>query len=372
MVRLGILMMLLAACDSDPAQPGGTTTTGCDGASLLPVNSDTSVRGPWAVGVRTVQVGSLKTEVWYPASPGSDAGKQTAHYDIREALPPAEAAKIPDDDNPLQPCDCYRDLPLDESHGPYPVVVFVHGTASFRHQSLSIVTHWASRGFVVIAADHPGLFLADLLTMACGGSPPAQHLDTDVAALVAAVGTPSDGLAFLAGHVSPTHIGLAGHSAGAGAAASGSALPGVRVVVSLAGAQSTSMAGPTSIFIGGMDDGIAPWNRVLNAWTGSPPSKYLVGIDKARHLTFSDLCSTKNAQGQDILAIAKEHDVCGAMLAGFLFDCDPGQIDFERGWKIVNATSTAVLESALQCKSDIAVDPIAHTFPEVSQYREEP
>jgi predicted dienelactone hydrolase len=365
------MIMLLAACQSsDDSQPPATTT-GCDGASLLPIPSDTAARGPWAVGVRTVQVGELRTEVWYPAAPGSDAGKETARYDIRMALPPAEAAKIPDDDNPWQTCDCYRELPLDETHGPYPVVVFVHGTASFRHQSLSIVTHWASRGFVVVAADHPGLFLADLLTMACGGTPPAQHLDTDVAALVSAVGTPSGDLAFLAGHVASTHIGLAGHSAGAGAAASGSALPGVRAVVSLAGAQSTTMAGPTSIFIGGMDDGIAPWNRVLNAWTGSPPTKYLVGIDKARHLSFSDLCSTQNAEGQNLLEIAKEHDVCGAMLAGFLFDCDPGQIDFQRGWQIINATSTAVLESTLQCR-DAAIEPIAHTFTEVSQYREEP
>jgi dienelactone hydrolase len=370
MVRLGYLLLLVVACESSDPKPT-STTTGCDGATLLPVSNDTSVRGPWTVGVRTVQVGALRTEVWYPAAPGSDAGQETARYDIRTALPPAEAAKIPDEDNPWQTCDCYRDLPLDETHGPYPVVVFVHGTASFRHQSLSIVTHWASRGFVVVAADHPGLFLADLLTMACGGTPPPQHLDTDVAALVSAVGTPSGDLAFLAGHVSPTHIGLAGHSAGAGAAASGSALPGVRAVVSLAGAQSTSMAGPTSIFIGGMDDGIAPWNRVLNAWTGSPPSKYLVGIDKARHLSFSDLCSAQNAKGQDLLAIAKEHDVCGAMLAGFLFDCDPGQLDAQRGWQIVNATSTAVLESALQCH-DLAVEPIAHTFTEVSQYREEP
>ena len=45
----------------------------------------------------------------------------------------------------------------------FPVIVFVHGTAGWRSQSLSLVSHWASRGFVVVAADYPGICLHDLL-----------------------------------------------------------------------------------------------------------------------------------------------------------------------------------------------------------------
>ncbi|HEX9104448.1 MAG TPA: hypothetical protein VF997_19690, partial [Polyangia bacterium] len=95
----------------------------------------------------------LTTEVWYPAKLGSDAGKSKIVYDIREHLPPADAAKIPDSDNPPQDCDCFRDLPIDDGHGPYPLVVFIHGTAAFRTQSLTFMTHWASRGFIVVSAD---------------------------------------------------------------------------------------------------------------------------------------------------------------------------------------------------------------------------
>ena len=84
-------------------------------------------------------------------------------YDLREHLPKSEQGKISDSKNPWQACSCYRDLPIDEGHGPYPVLVFVHGTAGFRTQSLSQLTHLASRGFVVLAADHPGLMLADIL-----------------------------------------------------------------------------------------------------------------------------------------------------------------------------------------------------------------
>ena len=43
------------------------------------------------------------------------------------------------------------------------MIIFAHGTAGFRHQSLAQMTHWASHGFVVAAVDHPGLKLGDLL-----------------------------------------------------------------------------------------------------------------------------------------------------------------------------------------------------------------
>ena len=160
-----VLVLLLApGCsnnNSDGNGNGSGTLAGCDGASLLAPPADLAAPGPWPVGVRTAKVGNLTVEIWYPAQVGSDAGKPTERYDIRLQLPASEAAKIPDADNPWQDCDCVRDLPLDDAHGPYPVVLFVHGTASFRHQSLHQMTHWASRGFVVVAADHPGLKLGD-------------------------------------------------------------------------------------------------------------------------------------------------------------------------------------------------------------------
>ncbi|MEO8554243.1 MAG: hypothetical protein ABI678_29910, partial [Kofleriaceae bacterium] len=243
-LSLGVLSM---ACSDHHAAPPdiapGGELVGCEGAALLASPSDYAARGPWPVGARTATVGGLTTEVWYPATIGSDAGTTPARYDIRAELSPTEAAKISDADNPWQACDCVRELPLDGTHGPYPVILFVHGTASFRHQSLSIVTHWASRGFVVIAADHPGLKLGDLLAQACGGTASPQDLGGNLDALIAAVGQPAGDLAFLAGHVDAKRLAVAGHSAGAGAAAAASGKPGVRVVISMAGVATTA-AGP--------------------------------------------------------------------------------------------------------------------------------
>ncbi len=368
--RLAALAMILGCSSSnDPKDPpAGTDVTGCDGAKLLASPADFAERGPWPVGARTVTVGNLTVEVWYPAELGSDAGKTPERYDIRAQLPASEAAKIPDADNPWQPCDCVRDLPLDAAHGPYPVVLFVHGTASFRHQSLHQMTHWASRGFVVVAADHPGLKLGDLLAMACGGSAPAQNLSADLDAVTAALGTPVGALEFLAGHLDMTRIAVAGHSAGAGAAADAATRPGVRTVISMAGNRATTTG--SSLYLGGLTDGVVAWGQTKTAFDGAATPRRLVGIANGGHLTFSDLCETKNGSGKDLLQIASDYQVCGAQLAGFLFDCDPMYIDGPAGWEIVNYASSAVLEETLQCKSGVSLSSIMSTFSDVAEYKE--
>ena len=72
---------------------------GCAGSTLLPVPADTSMRGPWPVGQRTVQFGRFTAvEIMYPAVPGSEEGMDPLTYDMRSFLPSAEQAKVPDTD----------------------------------------------------------------------------------------------------------------------------------------------------------------------------------------------------------------------------------------------------------------------------------
>ena len=372
---LAAAALAVAACSDDASLPAAER--GCDGAQLLPRSIDPAARGPWPVGARTVSVGRLgKVEVWYPATPGSEVGQPAARYDIRAALNPMQRATIPDADNPWQPCDCVRDLPLDDGHGPYPAVVFVHGTAAFRHQSLHQVTHWASRGFVVIAADHPGLVLGDLLALFCPDTTTgARDLDADVVALTEALAAPTGGLAFLAGHVDGDRLAVAGHSAGAGTAASASSLRGVRAVVSLAGNQ-PALASPALeqiLFMSGERDGIVPPAQVRRAWDGSGTPRALVSMANAGHLAFSDLCATTNTAGKNILQIGQQYGLCGVDMAGALFDCAPDQLASTIGWSIINHASTAVLERALQCRTDLApLAAIDTTFPDVAVYAEAP
>lgn len=374
-MRQLVFLFGLVACNNStaPDTTPGAVVAGCDGATLLASPTDGAAPGPWPVGARTVTIGGLTTEVWYPAAPGSDTGKPTARYDIRAALSPAEAAKIPDGDNPWQPCDCIRDLPLDDAHGPYPVVVFVHGTASFRHQSLHFVTHWASRGFIVVAADHPGLKLADLLASTCGGSPPPQNLQGNLDTLIAAISAPTGELAFLAGHVDATRLAVTGHSAGGGAAVAAAGKPHVQVVIPMAGTGSSRPGGDlkSSLYFGGTLDSIASFGQIRTAYQGSARPHRLIGIKDAGHLNFSDLCDTKNAAGEDLLTIAKAKGVCGANLAGFLFDCDPSHVAGPTGWTIVNYASSAVLEEVLQCQPAADLKAQASADPGVMEYAED-
>jgi predicted dienelactone hydrolase len=368
----------LAACGGDdgPTDPPVQDIAGCDGATLLSKPTDPAARGPWPVGARTVSVGRLgKVEVWYPAARGSEVGKATARYDIREALNASQRTTISDADNPWQDCDCYRDLPLDDAHGPYPAVVFVHGTAAFRHQSLPIVTHWASRGFIVIAADHPGLVLGDVLTMLCPDTPTgSRDLAGDIAAEIAALGAPADGLAFLAGHVDATRLAVAGHSAGASAAASATALPGVRVVIGMAGNQAAADSRPTLervLFMAGDMDSIVQPSAVKNAWSMSATPRHYFSIVGGAHLAFSDLCETKNAAGKDLLQVANDYNLCGAAAAGLLFQCDPAFIPGPEAWDIIDFATTTVLESTLQCATGgPTIDQVDDTYPKAHNYEE--
>jgi len=359
----------------DVGHEGGV---GCGATTLLPVPDDPSVRGPWVVGVRTVKIGRLTTEILYPAEPGSEQGKAEATYDVRSWLPERERSKVPDANSPaVKPMggNLFRDLPIDGRHGPYPVVIFVHGTASFRMASLSTMTQWASRGFTVVAADYPGMFLADMLagTLECLlPTTGPQDVPGDIATQMQALTTPTGDLAFLAGRIDMTRLGLSGHSRGGCITATLSANENVRIVVPMAVSAPVDSS-PTLqrlMFIGGMDDKVIGYTGPLignvvcelfsfsmtGAYQSSPGppavTKRLVGVAGGGHLVMTDLCQ-RNAVGRNAIEEAQADGVCGinsAVIIGLpaLFDC--GTIDMASGIKAVDYASTAALEEALMCK----------------------
>lgn len=359
-----------AGTTDEPTTAGPGEAMGCDGAPLLGVPEDSALPGPWPVGARTVTVGGLTVEVWYPAAPGSDAGMEPLRYDIRASLPDAEQGKVPDAKNPWQDCACYRDLPLDEAHGPYPGVVFVHGTAGFRSQSLEQVTHWASRGFVVVAADHPGLWLKDLLGSLCGVNAPAQQLGADISSLVGALKVPVGELGFLKDHVDGGRIGMAGHSAGGGAIKSFGGVAQVLIPMAAGGVE-PGAALTSTLVLGAQADQVVSYSSQQSGYDSSPARKRLIGIANAGHLAFSSLCSLKNADGQDFLSIAGEFNVCGAQFAGALFDCKVSYTPDATNWQITNFATSTVLEETLHC-ADVGgkFAGLQAKFPEVGEFQE--
>lgn len=352
---------------SAPASTNLDAVEACAGNTLLSAELDVTQNGPWDVGARTLLAGELTAEVWYPAKPGSATGLDTIIYDIRDQLAPEEGAKIPDEDNPWHYCDCYRDLPLDQERGQYPVIIFAHGTAGFRHQSLAQMTHWASHGFVVAAVDHPGLKLGDLLSFNFD-----QDLATDINTLYSALENPSGDWAFLDGHIDLQRLGAAGHSAGGGAISALTDRAQVLIPMASRGtSESDSLV--STLVLGGVDDGVADYSGQVNGYESSPTTKRLIGLENAGHLAFSDLCDLGADKG-GLVEIATQYGVSGASFASFLWDgCDEGQLPFEAARDIVNYATTIVLKETLHCDTTRAslLPDIASKFDAVFEYREE-
>jgi hypothetical protein len=339
----------------DESSSSGSTTgvasdenaDACDGATMRPKPNDTALRGPWPVGTRTVQIDDLTVEVFYPAA--EEPTGDPVRFDIREALPPEEAAKISDEQNPWQVCECGRDLAIDDAFGPYPALIFVHGTAGWRTQSLRHMTHWASRGFVVLTADHPGLMLRDILAPLCGGEADPRDVPGDLQAMLAAIRGETGELADFAAVLDSTRIGMTGHSAGGAEVAPFS--DDAQVIIPLAAGPvvSSGSALQSSMILGGTADSVVNYGALQNGYGSSAPPKRLVGIANAGHLVPSEICSASNADGQNLLEIADETGVCGAAAAGFLFQCSDELLADEDGWAIVEYATAAAFEETLHC-----------------------
>jgi alpha-beta hydrolase superfamily lysophospholipase len=167
------------------------------------------------VGVRTIELGGHLAEVWYPAAepgPGEDVDFAAAAPDVvLQATGPLDV--------PLLPTVAVRDAEPRALAEPQPLVVFSHGFGGTRLQSVTLTTHWAGRGYVVVATDHAGRSLPDLLP--CLFSPPLEGCalsfddpgPADVSELLDALEAPPDWLAPL---LDLERVAVTGHSAGGG------------------------------------------------------------------------------------------------------------------------------------------------------------
>lgn len=327
------------------APDAGVAGAVCGQGSMLASPPDLAARGPWAVGVRTVKAEGMVLEVWYPARAGSERSAPAVGYDLREVMPPAEAAKIPDAANPTIACECARDLPVDTSHGPYPVVVFLHGAASFRAQSTFLMTHWASRGFVVVAPDLPGVGLKAAL----GGEEQAAPLGAanQVMDLLAKAGG-TDPLAFVRPSLAPGRA-LVGHSLGSLLSTSVVDRPEVAVRIAMAGfAQPDGTA--SWLVLAGDHDGIAYAPDLAQRFANQPAPSRLGVVHGAGHLAFSDLCKLGADKGGAI-AIAKSYGVTvPPILEQLAMDgCRPTDAAFSATAPVIRAITAGVLEEKLHC-----------------------
>ena len=128
-------------------------------------------RGVHPVGVRTLSWNDLARgrplpcELWYPAEEehrGRDLAEGTR--DRYQVLPMAPATAQ----------DAVRDAVPAPSAEPLPLLVFSHGFGGHRRQTTHLCTHLASHGYAVVAVDHTGNTVGDMMQLALaarGGSP---------------------------------------------------------------------------------------------------------------------------------------------------------------------------------------------------------
>jgi predicted dienelactone hydrolase len=297
--------------DDDPLDVDAAIVTSADAAASPDAAEparDTGEPGPWAVGVRTVQLTdpsrsrSFAVDVWFPVDPAHVDGRANK-YELQWL-----SLTLASIDSPA-----HRDAT--PAAGAWPVVLFSHGYGGIRFQSYFLTEHLASHGFVVVSPDHPGNTLADFAQLGNDQAAAQSAMDRPLDmlfALDAAIGNQ------LGVKVDATRVSMTGHSFGGWTTLETARRdPRIKVAFPLApGFRNGStpdfvatLARPVLIVGGSADETCEfPANQEAPYMLAQTP-KFLLEVMNAGHLDFSNLCE---------VAIAQQ----------FIDDgCDPAKID---------------------------------------------
>lgn len=376
----GVAVLAAAACAAPPTPPPPATGLDPDTAAQPGAAAYTG-EGPHKVGVTTLSLSDRKVEVWYPADAAGIGTTPKDTYYIRSFVPPAFDALIPPSVNPPFETNAYRDVPA-STGGPFPLVLFSHGAASFRLQSTMLTTHLASWGFVVISPDYLERGLASVL-----GSPPASpRADTTIAdEAINAVKAADAGPGPLQGVVDSSSVYPIGHSAGGGTSLRLLQRPDVHSVIPMASGISLSSymqglapplpAGKSILWMGGQNDGIASIVNVRTGYDYTPGEKKIVELSGTGHNNaFTDICKIGDG-GVAALARATGLPIPDALLNLGNDGCPiPPFTDSAVLWPQVDHLVTA----ELRYRSGIDTEPVGlgtqvtAALPNVAAYRHAP
>ena len=255
-------------------------------ASPEVVAADLAADGPYAVGVttRSLPEGG-DVEIWYPADESARGGTDT--YQVSSVLPEGVAALITGDIDDSFTIDATRDT-APASDGPFPVVLFSHGAASFRLQSSELARHLASWGIVTASTDHPSRDLLNRFGGTAEGQPRAIEQMRSMRTLLTTLGDDP----VLGGALDHKRVALGGHSAGGGTVAEMASDTGILGYVSYASGLGEAAPAVPSLFMAGALDAIAdPIELTQAAFEAAPAPSWFWNFDGAGHLAFSDLCA---------------------------------------------------------------------------------
>ncbi|MHB1138363.1 MAG: alpha/beta hydrolase [Microthrixaceae bacterium] len=377
LVLLGLTAMV-AACVPPPPEPA----TGPD-PDEAPRAGEAAYaeHGPFEVGVTTIDLSDRRMEVWYPVDPEDIGTAPRDEYFIRDYVSTAFDQLLPPEINPPFVTDATRGVPA-SAGGPFPLVLFSHGFASYRTQSTALTTHLASWGFVVISPDYLERGLRSVL-----GEPPARRRDdVDVAdeaieSIRAATADPANPLG---GVVDASSVYPVGHSAGGGTtlrllerADVPSGIP-LAAGYSLAALLNQTLTLPDDkpiAWIAAPHDGIASIADVRRGFEYTPGQRKLVEIARSGHNNaFTDICEIGDG-GVAALARSTGLPIPEALLALGDDGCSvPRFKDSPEVWPEVRHFVTAELRhrSGLDAEPVGLGSQVVAAFDDIARYRHNP
>lgn len=203
-IRWVIFALIFVALLMSAVQPV-LAQEGKEPQGLRPDAPEYALRGPHWVGYRPIVIGEdtdrpLDVGLWYPALNPEGAAEEIAYE-----LP---GQPWSDEDTIEIYGHALLDAPVDYDTGPYPLIVFSHGFSGSPEWYTTLIEHYASHGFVVLAPKHAGE--SDWMENA---TPTVTRLSDMVRTLdYAEAATAADGE--LAGLLDMDNVAAVGHSYG--------------------------------------------------------------------------------------------------------------------------------------------------------------
>ena len=332
------------------AVPTGTATSTPGETATATATPDESAvakfaeKGPYSVGVTTLDLGDRDVEVWYPIDPGSEKGAEKASYASFDVLPDAIEMLLPADLNIIVTMDAYRDLPVSAA-GPFPILTFSHGAGGFRQAYSGFLTGIASHGFVVASLDH----LEWGLLAQVGLLP--EGVDRDPGEVVLAAierlsRANADESSPLFGGVDATRVATSGHSAGGRAAFALPDRPEIKAMIGYAtgNAGGVVTSKPILLLAGAEDAGAG---RLEDAYDDLTPVKRFVSVGRAGHNSFTDQCAIIYG-GNNFLVelVAAGFPIPPDLLELAMDGCRPENLAPAEFWKVAQHFTVAQLRAA--------------------------
>ena len=259
--------------------------------------------------------------------------------------------------------------------GPFPLVVYSHGSGGLRYIHSNYTETIASHGYVVVAPDHTGNTSLELI--AGNADDPdviAFNRPNDISNLLDAVLDPASAAGAFTPAIDAERIAVTGHSFGGYTAyamvvghdnPAGNIEPDDRVDAIIALAPATgngllsderlaSISVPTMIIVG-TDDATTPVDpNVDRPWelsTASP--SYRVELVAAEHQTFTDVCDY-----QDFLpTLDAVPDIITSTIDDFAeAGCQPDDMPIERAQELTNTFALRFLDEVFSGGETVVTD----------------